>query len=174
MDQVFLFLADLKSRRILFDLARRPGVGIEVRFATIGARVEVVFSGETSGFAVFRGNEDVFVDDAELAALVDEPDADALARARRIARVGMRPGARQGAHGFPALLALLDRLDARGLPSAVAQRAPDMLEVYFARSGVRIEVNCEAEGLNFSLFFGDEVLVRDEPALKAFIVENHG
>lgn len=66
------FLAFLKAKKIHFYIEQHDTEYLTVTATLVGVRVEVMFSVEDMTFSVFRGKEDVIMDDKLLYEIMKE------------------------------------------------------------------------------------------------------
>jgi hypothetical protein len=66
------FLDFLRGKGIEFRMEQQQPEAVMVTFAMVGFRVEVEFFVEEVQYSVFRGNEDVEIDESRLYQLVNE------------------------------------------------------------------------------------------------------
>lgn len=66
------FLEVLREKNIWFRLEQTVPDGVMVMFTLIGARVEATFMVDEMQYSIFRGNEDVEVDEKALMNLLKE------------------------------------------------------------------------------------------------------
>jgi hypothetical protein len=76
--------------------------------------------------------------------------------------------------GLKRVLDFLLVLQERSLEYRIEQQSPDALMVTFAMVGVRVEVEFSVEGLQYSVFRGDESVDVDVAALMKLIDEKGG
>lgn len=66
------FLNLLNEKRIHFYIEQQDEEGLRVTLTLVGVRVEVVFTVEDMTFSVFKGKEDVIMDEKILFALIKD------------------------------------------------------------------------------------------------------
>ena len=73
--------------------------------------------------------------------------------------------------GLQRMLDFLGVLNAKGIQFRIEQQSPDSLMVTFARVGKRIEVDFAVEGMQFSIFSGNESVITDAAALDRLLAD---
>ena len=70
LQRVLDFLNLLNEKKIHFYIEQQDDEGLRVTLTLVGARVEVVFTVEDMTFSVFKGKEDVIMDEKALYDLI--------------------------------------------------------------------------------------------------------
>jgi len=73
--------------------------------------------------------------------------------------------------GLERLLEFLDILRGRGIDAHFYQEGPDGIIVYFSLYGVRVEVTFTVDGMQYSIFKGDESVESGLAELMSLIEE---
>jgi len=72
LHRILDFLNFLNQKKIEYYIERHDEEGLRATFTLVGARVEAVFTVEDMTFRIFKGREDVIIDEKVLYALIKE------------------------------------------------------------------------------------------------------
>lgn len=72
LQRMLEFLSFLRAKKIHFFIEQYSSDELTVTFTLVGVRVEVIFSVEDMTFSVFRGKEDVIMDEKALFDIIKE------------------------------------------------------------------------------------------------------